>query len=203
MRSRTLGAFVTAAGLIAAGGVQAMAQGASNIKTVSIRLDPARTEISFTAGLFRRVHGTFALKSGVFALDTASGIAQGEILADAASEKSNNKGMDQRIQNDTLQVQTYPGIFFHAEKVSGSLPTANGESHLKLEGSLNIHGGDHPLTVDVDAVRQGSDVLLKTDFTVPYVSWGMKAAGTMWMHDRDVRVTVVSHGTLEAPHTQG
>jgi len=168
--------------------------------TVSIHLDPARTTVTFSAGTIRRVHGTFQLKGGVFAIDSKSGIAQGEILVDAASEKSNDAKLDQKIQAQTLESVRYPGIFFHPEKVAGHLPAKDGEQHLKLEGSFNIHGGDHPLTVDVDAVRAGQELTFKTSFTVPYVQWGMKDASTLLMRNRNIRITVESHGTAEGLH---
>ncbi len=177
--------------------------GESSAGTVSIHLDPARTTVQFSAGTIRRVRGTFQLKGGVFAIDSKSGIAQGEILVDAASEKSNNAKLDKKIQAETLESGKYPGIFFHPEKVTGHLPTSDGEQHLKLEGSFNIHGGDHPLTVDVDAVRAGGELSFKSTFTVPYVQWGMKDQSTMLMRDRNVRITVESHGTAEGLHGKG
>ena len=165
--------------------------------TASVHLDPARTTVAFSAGTLKRVHGTFQLKGGVFALDRKTGVAQGEILVDAASEKSNDARLDTKIQGEVLESTKYPGIFFHLEKVMGSLPAKDGEQQLKLEGSFNIHGADHDLTVDVDAVRTGSEVLLKSTFTVPYVKWGMKDASTFFMRDRSIRITVESHGTVE------
>ena len=168
--------------------------------TVSIHLDPSRTTVQFWAGSLHRVHGTFQLKGGVFAVDSASGVAQGEILVDAESEKSNDAKLDARIRNKTLESQKYPGIFFHPEKVAGTLPDADGEHHFKLQGSFNIHGGDHPLTVDVQAVTHGEDVLLTSSFDVPYVQWGMQDAGTFFMRDRNIRVRIESHGKAERLH---
>ncbi len=168
--------------------------------TISIHLDPARTSVQFAAGSFHRVHGTFQLKGGMFAIDPGSGLAQGEILVDAESEKSNDAKLDARIRNKTLESQKYPGIFFHPEKVSGALPETDGEHHLKLQGSFNIHGGDHPLTVDVLAVTLGEDVVLTSTFDVPYVQWGMQDAGTFFMRNRNVRIRVESHGKAERLH---
>ncbi len=185
---------------IALAGTAAYAQKSSpatSATTASIHLDPARTTVRFTAGTIRRIHGTFQLKGGVFALDPKTGVAQGEILVEATSEKSNDAKLDKKIQTETLETGKYPGIFFHPEKVSGMLPAKDGETHLKLDGSFNIHGADHPLSVDVDAVRAGDDLTLKTTFTVPYVEWGMRDASTMFMRDRKVRVTIESHGNAE------
>ena len=165
--------------------------------TASIHLDPAKTTVAFSAGTLRHVRGTFQLKGGVFAVDSKTGVAQGEILVDAASEKSNDAGTDRKLRDQTLETGKYPGIFFHPEKVTGSLPAHDGEQQMQLIGSLNIHGEDHPLTVAVDAVKKGEDYFFKTTFDVPYVKWGMKDASTFLMRDRNVKITVESHGTVE------
>lgn len=176
------------------------AQDAAPASTVSIHLDPLRTTVTFSAGSIKRVHGTFQLKGGLFALDSKTGVAQGEILVDAESEKSNDPKLDKKIGSETLESGKYPGIFFHPEKVTGSLPMKNGEVHLKLEGIFTIHGQDHSLAVDVNAVRTGSEVVLNTQFTVPYVKWGMKEASTLLMRDRDIHIAIESHGTAEGLH---
>ncbi len=186
--------------LLSAGSSALWAQDAAPASTVSIHLDPLRTTITFSAGSIKRVQGTFQLKGGLFALDSKTGVAQGEILIDAESEKSNDPKLDKKIGSETLESAKYPAIFFHPEKVTGSLPTKNGEAHLKLEGIFTIHGKDHPLTVDVSAVRTGTEVVLNTQFTVPYVKWGMKDASTLLMRDRDIHIAIESHGTAEALH---
>jgi polyisoprenoid-binding protein YceI len=164
---------------------------------VSIHMDPANTTVTFTAGTFKHVKGSFALKGGLFAFDGASGVAQGEILVDAESEKSNDASLDRKIRTQTLEVAKYPGISFHPEDVIGTLPPKDGVYHFKLKGSLTIHGTDHTVTADVDATQNGDQVLLKSTFTVPYVEWGMKDAGTFLMRDRNIRVTIESHGVVE------
>ena len=205
MTSRALPALLlSVASAAGVGACPAHAQGkAATPSTVSIHLDPLRTTIGFTAGTLHRVHGTFQLKGGVFAIDSKSGIAQGEILVDAESEKSNDARLDEKLHRETLESAKYPGIFFHPEKVTGSLPAKDGEAHLTLVGSFNIHGADHPLTVDVDASLQGEEVVLKSTFTVPYVEWGMKDASSMLMRDRNIKITVESHGTVEGLEPKG
>ena len=48
---------------------------------VTVRLDPAETEIKWTlTDTLHVVHGTFKLKSGLMILDPKTGIAEGEIL---------------------------------------------------------------------------------------------------------------------------
>ena len=166
--------------------------------TQSVKLDPARTTVRFSAGTLRRVHGTFQLKGGMFAVDPQSGIAQGEILVDASTEKSSDSKLDAKLRKETLESDKYPGIFFHPEKVAGTLPAKDGEGSIKLEGTLNIHGADHPLTVEIRAVRAGENYTFTTGFTVPYVQWGMKDASTLLMRDKNVRITIESHGRVDA-----
>ncbi len=190
---KLLSAILLATSLLPAG----VATGQNDTHTDSIRLDPARTTVRFTSGSLRRVHGTFQLKGGMFAIDSTSGIAQGEILVDAATEKSDNAKLDAKIQKETLEAGKYPGIFFHPEKVSGALPVKDGQTRLKLEGSFNIHGADHPLTVEVLTTKTGKEYSFSTSFTVPYVQWGMKDASTLFMRDKNIRITVESHGTVE------
>ena len=184
--------------LLSAGCSTLWAQDAAPASTVSIHLDPLRTTVTFSAGSIKHVHGTFQLKGGLFALDSKTGVAQGEILVDAESEKSSDANFDKKIRSETLESAKYPGIFFHPEKVTGSLPVKDGEARLKLEGIFTIHGQDHPLTVDVNAVRTGAEVVMNAQFTVPYVMWGMKDASTFLMHDREIHIVVEGHGTAES-----
>ncbi len=170
----------------------------AHAQTQTVQLDAARTTIRFTAGSLRRVHGAFQLKSSMFALNSQTGIAQGEILVDPLSETSGNAKLDAKIKNETLEADKYPAIFFHPEKVEGVLPTKDGETRLKLAGSFNIHGADHPLTIEVRAVRSGEDYTFSTGFLVPYVQWGMKDAGTLLFHAKQVEITIESHGKTAA-----
>ena len=52
----------------------------------TIVFDPARTTVEFTLGdVLHTVHGTFKLKSGTITFDSATGLASGSIVVDAAS----------------------------------------------------------------------------------------------------------------------
>lgn len=197
-----LATFVLAAALTGNSCASAQALGpaadkSSTGKTVSVHLDPAQTTVSFSAGTIQHVHGSFKLKGGVFAFDNATGVAQGEILVDAESEKSDDARLDKKIRTETLNVATYPGISFHPETVIGKLPAQDGTYHFQLKGTLTIHGADHPLTVDVTATQTDEQVVFKSTFSVPYVQWGMKDASSFFMRDRNVHVTIESHGIAE------
>jgi polyisoprenoid-binding protein YceI len=166
--------------------------------TLTLHFNPATTEIHYSAGgALHRIHGTFALKFGQLALDQATGVAQGQILVDAASGHSNDSKLDQKMQTQVLESQKYPEIFFHPEK-SVSTPAGQGEQHLTLIGSFNIHGADHPLKVETLLTMQGDQAAATTDFDVPYVEWGMKDASTMLMRAKSIHISMVAHATVEA-----
>jgi polyisoprenoid-binding protein YceI len=173
----------------------AFAQSRPEGPAVTLRLDPATTEIHFTTGGLFHKRGVFKLKLGQIAFDPSTGVAQGQVLVDAASGATGDKKFDAKMQNEVLESQKYPEIFLHAEKVTGTLK--QGEQHLSLSGSFNMHGADHPLKVDADVTIKGEAAIAKTSFTVPYTAWGMKDESTLLMRGKDVRVDVVAHGTVE------
>ena len=178
-------------------GATARAQTAAN-PAITLHFEPAATEIHYTIGsALHTVHGTFALKGGQLAFDPATGVAQGQILVDAASGHSDkDKKLDEKMQNEVLESQKYPELFFHPEKSVGTLKE-NDEQHVTLIGSFNIHGGDHPLKVDTFIIVHGDEATAKAEFDVPYVEWGMKDASTMLMRDKKIHITMVAHAKVE------
>lgn len=167
-------------------------------KRITVHLDPGTTQIRWNLGAtLHRVHGTFNLKSGVLTFDPSTGMAEGEILVDAASGQSGNKSRDKKMQREVLESTTYPQIFFHAMKVSGTLKPGAAED-MTVEGTFNIHGADHPLKLQVHLQQNGHEITATTHFTVPYVAWGMKDPSTMMLHvKKQVEVDVVSRGTID------
>src|ERR1700683_4060962 len=70
----------------------------------TVKLDPAQTTIEFTLdSTLHTVHGTFKLKSGHISFDTATGKAGGEIIVDATSGDSDNKGRDKKMHHEILE----------------------------------------------------------------------------------------------------
>ena len=164
---------------------------------VTVHLDPQKTEIHWTLGsTLHTVHGTFRLKGGVMTFDPATGAAEGEFLVDVTTGESENSSRDGKMQNEVLESSKYPQAFFHPVKVSGDLKP--GTQNITVGGTFNIHGADHPLTLQMAVQLNGSDATATTRFTIPYVAWGMKDASTFLLKvDKDVTVDVVSRGTVE------
>ncbi len=158
----------------------------------SFQLDPSKTEINFTLhDPIHTVHGTFKLKRGDFHFDPATGKAGGEIVIDLASGASDNGMRDKRMQKDVLESQKFPEATFVPDSVQGQLES-EGESTLDVHGVFKIHGGDHPMTLQllVDALG-GGRYSAQSHFAIPYVEWGMKDPSTFMLRvDKKVEMEV-------------
>ena len=143
-------------------------------RAFSATLDPSQASVSFTlAATAHDVHGEFTLKSGNFHLDPATGKISGEIVADARSGRSGNNSRDRRMHQEVLESERFPDIAFRPELVLGTV-NAEGKSHVNVQGSLQIHGTQHQITVPLDIDCASAICAVAANFTLPYVEWGMK-----------------------------
>ncbi|MFT4114733.1 YceI family protein [Silvibacterium sp.] len=165
---------------------------------ITVHLDPAKTEIHWTVSTaLHTVHGTFSLKGGLITIDPSTGEAQGEVIVETASGQSGNKSRDAKMQKEILESEKYPEAIFHPEKVTGSLRTGS-QQKISIGGLFTIHGGDHPLTLEMDIDMKGSDATATTHFAVPYVQWGMKDPSSFFTHvSKEVKVDVAARGTVD------
>lgn len=166
-------------------------------RNIEIHFDPASTQIRFKLGsLLRDIRGTFQFKGGALAIDPDSTLAQGELLVDATTGRTGSDSHDKQMQ-DVLESSRYPSIFFHAEHLRGEVPKKDGSSDVIAEGTLNIHGTDHPIQMKVHLVRVGNALSASTRFTVPYVEWGMtNPRGEFFHYSKTVQVDVNAKGSV-------
>ena len=164
---------------------------------VTVHLDPQKTEIHWTLhDVLHTVQGTFRLKGGLMKFDPATGNAQGEFLVDVTTGESGNSTRDGKMQKEVLESGKYPEAFFHPVKVSGALKP--GSQNVTVAGTFNIHGADHPLTLQMTVQLNGTDATATAHFTIPYVAWGMKDESTFLLKvEKEVTVDVIGRGTVE------
>jgi polyisoprenoid-binding protein YceI len=170
---------------------------ASRAQAFSVTLDPAQTKIAFTLDTtLHNVHGTFQLKSGAIRYDAATGKATGAIIVDARSGDTDNKSRDKKMHQEILESQKYPEIVFTPQQVHGSFDPQK-VSQVDVAGTFRIHGQDHDLTMTL-AVQpaSGSRQQCDTQFTVPYIKWGMKDPSTFLLHANDT-VELEIHATAQ------
>jgi len=170
----------------------------AHAQKVSVHVEPAQSEIHWTLGdVTHTVKGTFTMKGGVLTYDPQSGAADGQLLVEVGTGDSGSHARDAKMKKDVLEVQKYPQAFFHPAKISGLLKSGT-EQQLTAEGTLNIHGVDHPLTLVIAAQLDGQNVTAKTHFVVPYVAWGMKDPSFMMFRvAKQVDVDVTLRGRVE------
>jgi polyisoprenoid-binding protein YceI len=174
----------------------AFAASSACAQEAAVTLDPAQTTIEFTLdSTLHTVHGTFKLKSGHISFDAATGKASGEIIVDAASGDSDNKSRDKKMHEDILESQKYPEIVFTPQHVKGAV-NPQGASQVEVSGVFRIHGQDHDVTMTFSVQPPAGDKIeASTQFSVPYVQWGIKSASTFLLRASDtVKVEVHASG---------
>jgi polyisoprenoid-binding protein YceI len=196
---RRIGSSIVIAALVVGVAHLAAAQSHVQNKGLKVQLDPAQTEIHWKlSGSLHTTHGTFKLKSGEFFFNPATGVADGEILVDATTGESGNADRDKRMQDEVLESNRYPAIFFHPTQFKGEFKEGEGAQQLVGQGTFNIHGADHPLELPLTVQVAAGVVTATTKFTVPYVAWGMKDPSKFLLRvGKQVQIEVTAKGTLK------
>jgi polyisoprenoid-binding protein YceI len=192
LRKTSKASFI--AGLVILFGQLAQAQN----RGMKVVVDPAQTEIHWKLSGLHLVHGSFKLKSGEFLFNPKTGLAEGEILVDATTGESGNAARDKRMQDEVLESNRYPAIFYHPTEIKGPFKTGEGMQDLTGEGTFNIHGADHPLELPLKVQISADTVTATTRFTVPYVEWGMKNPSRFLLRvGKQVEIEVTAKGTIK------
>jgi polyisoprenoid-binding protein YceI len=175
------------------------AQNHGQNRGLKIVLDPAQTQIHWTlSGGLHTTHGTFKLKSGELFFNPATGVAEGEILVDATTGESGNAARDKRMQEEVLESNRYPAIFFHPSQIKGAFEAGEATQDLQGVGTFNIHGADHPVELPLKVQVAAGVVTATTQFTVPYVDWGMKNPSRFMLKvSKQVEIEVTAKGSLK------
>jgi len=165
----------------------------------TLHLDPEQTTIRFTLeATMHTVHGSFRLKNGAIRFNPATGAASGAIVVDAASGDSGNQRRDRNMHREVLLSARYPEITFTPTRVIGALQP-QGESSVQVEGILNVHGTDHPIALPFKVQVSGKELRATTQFSVPYVAWGLKNPSTFFLHVADkVELSIAASGKVTA-----
>ena len=169
-------------------------------QSVTLNLDPARTQITFTLGAtLHTVDGSFKLKSGAIRFNPATGEASGDVVVDATSGDSGNNSRDRKMHNSVLDSQNYPEIVFVPERVEGQV-SLSGESHIQIQGLVKLHGSQHEITIPADIQVTGARLTANVRFAIPYVEWGLKDPSTFILRvEKKVDVAIHVAGSLSFP----
>jgi polyisoprenoid-binding protein YceI len=166
---------------------------------LKVVLDPSQTVIRWSlSGDIHNTHGTFKLKTGQLIFNPQTGVTEGEILVDATTGESGDAARDKRMQDEVLESTRYPAIFFHPSQLKGAYKETAGTQDLEAQGTFNIHGADHPMTLPLKLQVAAGTVIATTQFTVPYVAWGMKNPSKFLLRvGKQVQIDVTAKGTIQ------
>ena len=161
----------------------------------ALELDPARTAVHFTLKTsLHTVHGTFQLKSGKVSFDPQTRKVSGLLVVDATSGESGNSGRDSKMHREIIESPKYPEITFAPLEVAGDVQQ-QGDSQAQVKGTFRIHGQDHVIVIPVAIHSAGTELTLDTDFSIPYLSWGLKNPSTFILRASDtVQLSIHASG---------
>jgi polyisoprenoid-binding protein YceI len=110
--------------------------------------------------------------------------ASGLLVVDAASGESGNSGRDAKMHREILESQKYAEITFAPLEIEGSVPMQD-DSQVQVKGTFRLHGQDHEMIIPVDLRISGPDLTLDANFSLPYISWGLKNPSTFILRASD------------------
>ncbi len=167
-------------------------------RPLAFKVDPAQSTVHWTLGSsLHTVHGTFGLKRGSLQIDPTTGKASGEIVVDAASGKSGNDGRDRKMHKVVLESGRFSEIIFRPDGIAGNFAT-HGESPVQIRGTFVLHGGEHELTVPVQANLSENQWTASAKFSVPFIDWGLKNPSTWLLKvDHSVSIDLELKGTVQ------
>jgi polyisoprenoid-binding protein YceI len=133
----------------------------------------ASTVVFALTGTGHQVHGTFHVQSGSISFDRSAAKISGSVVVAAGSGNSGEPSRDKKMSADVLDVTHYAEVSFVPQSYQGTI-AASGDSTIQVTGTFTLHGTPHELTVPMQIHIEGANCTAKTQFTVPYVKWGLK-----------------------------
>ena len=135
---------------------------------------PDASQVAFAlAGTGHHVNGTFHVQSGSVEFDRTAQSISGSVVVAAGSGNSGEPSRDKKMNSDVLDVAHFAEVSFAPKSYQGTI-AASGDSTIQVTGVFTLHGTPHDLTVPMQIHIDGTALTAKTNFTVPYVQWGLK-----------------------------
>ena len=122
---------------------------AGPLSAARYQIDPVHSEVSFKVKhmMVSKVQGRFDRFSGDFVYDEKDPNSwKTSAVIEAASINTSNANRDKHLQSaDFFEVEKYPSISFKSARVSNYK-----DGKAKLEGTLNLHGVEKPVVLDLE-----------------------------------------------------
>jgi len=175
------------AGMLAA--VLAIGTGAAKAQDLPqiFHVNPARSSVTFSipgsgeAGNGKQngtTNGSFKVTKASLRFVAADQQMSGQIVVQAASERSGDAGRDKAIREQVLQAKQFGTITFTPARYEGKFDRT-GTSVLQVHGVLTLQGKPHEITVPVEIQSNGYEASATTKIVVPYIEWGVLDLGAV------------------------
>jgi len=166
----------------------------------TLALYAASTEIRFTLGAtLHSVEGTLRLAEGALRFDAGSGAASGEVVLDATSASTGLAMRDRVLHREVLESGEHPRIVFRAGRLR-VLRRAADDAEVELDGRLELHGTERPLSIPARVSTSGGRVAIEARIRVDWVDYGLHDPSTFLLRvDPFVDVAIHSEGRLDPP----
>lgn len=160
-------------------------------------VDSAKSAVTFFLGATGHdVEGTLAAPSGAIRFDPATGTASGEIQIDLHGGKTGNEKRDKTMHTEVLETEKFPLATLHARQLKGTL-APSGTSEVTLEGTLDIHGLEHPVAIPAKVTLADGRMTVDGTFEIPFIEWGMHDPSWFVLRvDKKVKVHIQAAGPV-------
>ncbi len=137
-------------------------------------VSPDASQVAFSlGGSDHGTHGTFHVQSGMIDFNPSTARISGSVVVAAGSGDSGNKSRDNKMTAEVLDAAHFADVTFVPQSYQGTI-ASTGDSTVQVSGIFTLHGTPHPMTVPMQIHIEGADCTAKTQFSVPYVKWGLK-----------------------------
>jgi polyisoprenoid-binding protein YceI len=160
-------------------------------------VNPDASEVTMTLNTTHEVvDGTFHIQSGLIEFDRSNPKMSGSVAVVASSGKTGNDSRDKRMNKDILKVDQYTTVSFAPKSYTGAV-APRGDSTIQVSGVFTLLGTAHDLTIPMQIHIDGSKVVTKGQFVVPYVQWGLKNPSFLiWKAENDVAIDLKLIGQI-------
>lgn len=141
-------------------------------QTFTVNADASQVAFSL-GGSDHGTHGTFHVQSGMIDFDPSSTRISGSVVVAAGSGDSGNKSRDHKMTTEVLDAAHFAEVTFVPQSYQGTI-ASSGDSTIQVSGIFTLHGTPHQMTVPMQIHIEGAACTAKTQFSVPYVKWGLK-----------------------------
>jgi polyisoprenoid-binding protein YceI len=142
------------------------------------------------------VNGTFHVQSGSIVFDRTATTISGIVVVAAGSGNTGNGSRDKRMNKDILKADQYTTVSFAPRTYQGIIPVS-GDSTIQVSGAFTLLGTPHDITIPMQVHIDGTKAVVKAQFTVPYVQWGVKNPSFLiWKAENDVAIDIDLTGQI-------